>query len=126
MQRSALASALVALVFGVCACGPHPPSHGMLDDWVGVATKATVKEELGLPSMSLPLADGTTEWKYWFGYDAILEDGVGPVNEVCWHYRLTFDSSDVLRSWDRERCQSSADPLKRIRDQTDEDGGRSP
>ena len=118
MRRLALVSALVALVFGVCTCGPYPPSHGMLDDWVGAATKATVKAELGLPSLSLPLADGTTEWRYRFGYDAILEDGVGSANEVCWYYRFTFDSSDVLRSWSRERCQSAADPLKRIHEQT--------
>ncbi len=119
MRRLALISALVALVLGVCACGRHPPSHGMLDDWVGAATKATVKAELGLPSMSLPLADVTTEWMYYFGYDAILEDGVGSANEVCWHYRFIFDSSDVLRSWSRERCQSPGDPLKRVREQTD-------
>ena len=119
MRRLALVSALVALALGVCACGPHPPSHGMLDDWVGAAGRAAVKAELGLPSMSLPLADGTTEWRYYFGYDAILEDGVGSANEVCWHYRFMFDSGDVLRSWSRERCQSPADPLKRIRGQMD-------
>ena len=119
MRRLVLVSVLVALALGVCACGPYPPSHGMLDDWVGTTSKATVKAELGLPSMSLPLADGTTEWKYYFGYDAILEDGVGSPNEVCWHYRFIFDSGDVLRSWSRERCQSPADPLKRIREQTD-------
>jgi hypothetical protein len=94
----------------------------MLDGWIGHADRATVQGELGLPSMSLPLADGTTEWRYRFGYDAIMEDGVGAANEVCWHYTFTFDDRDVLRDWRRERCQSSADPLKRIRRQMDEGG----
>lgn len=126
MRRLASVFALAGLVFGACACGPHPPSHSMLDGWVGAATKATVKEEFGLPSMALSLADGTTEWRYWFGYDAVLEDGVGSANEVCWHYVLTFDKEGVLRRWQRERCQSGADPLDRIHEQTDEDAGRYP
>lgn len=91
----------------------------MLNGWIGRADKATVKAEFGLPSMSLPLADGTTEWRYYFGYDAIMEDGVGAANEICWYYTFTFDSADLLREWRRERCQSRADPLRRVRDETD-------
>ncbi len=126
MWRSAAVFALAGLVLGTGACGPHPPSHDMLDSWVDAATEATVKEEFGLPSMSLPRADGITEWRYRFSYEAVLQDGVGSTNEVCWHYTLTFDEAGVLRSWQRERCQSRADPLERIREQTGEDAGQGP
>ena len=122
MVRSAVSWALLFVALAVCGCGPHPPSRDTLDGWVGQADKATVRAELGMPSMSIPLADGTTEWRYSFGYEAVLEDGVGPVNEVCWDYTFTFDSAGVLRSWSKERCRSAADPLKRMHDEMDEDG----
>jgi hypothetical protein len=120
MRKSVLVVAALAVWLSVCSCGPHPPSHDLLRGWVGNADKATVKAELGLPSMSLPLADGTTEWRYRFGYDALMEDGVGPANEVCWHYTLTFDRNDVLQNWSRERCRGRADPLRQVRDRADD------
>lgn len=125
MYRMTVSIALAGVVLASLACGPHPPSHEMLDGWVGEATRETVKEELGMPSMSLPLADGTTEWLYRVGYEAVLQDNMGSANEVCWRYTFTFDTDGVLEQWRRERCQSSADPLERIREESgrDDSGG---
>lgn len=119
---------------GVClalaACAPWQDSY--LKDAVGKATQTDVSKRFGPPHLTnQKLLDGETTWVYQYAMTtselhpgrpdiligqaanvsaeaaAMFQGGAPPpVSEklICMSYMLTFDKTDVLRKWKREKC----------------------
>jgi hypothetical protein len=126
MGKAGTVIAVFIVMIGGLACAPAGPSPKRLDGWVGISTRESVRQELGAPSLSMPLADGGAEWTYQYWSEAVIQDAAGPSNESCWEYVLVFDDQGILREWTRRRCGELGDPVERARERATGDPERRP
>lgn len=125
-MKAATALALVFVLIGGLGCAPAGPRPERLDGWVGVATRQSVRDELGAPMLSMPGAEGSTAWTYRYWSEAVVQDATGPTNDTCWEYVLVFDDRGILQRWSRRRCDELGDPIERARERATGDPNRGP
>ncbi len=120
---------VVALSLPIVACGHW--RDNFLEDSVGNATQADVKEKLGKPHRTKDyLVSGESDWVYRFvltddevdkvgrvgrginelaeGAAALIGKGPPPDDAVakvhCFRYELRFNRKKILERWKKEKC----------------------
>ncbi|MGQ0810951.1 MAG: hypothetical protein ACT4OO_06980 [Nitrospiraceae bacterium] len=97
---------LNAALILMCLLGACTMAHEQyLDDHLGQATQRDVAEDLGPPSRKQALDNGQSMWTYkeYSSEESRTSSTTDPGQE-CHEYDLTFDESDMLRSWVKRDC----------------------
>jgi hypothetical protein len=78
-----------------------------LHEALNLASEQEVQGVLGTPKDIYRSEQGNTEWRYRIRAMGRPQGGTGGLiagDPYCDEYRLTFDASEILRHWERDRC----------------------